>query len=114
MLTYLLTNLLTHHQVGYGLSADAHHMTSSSGHGAARAMRSALTDAACLPSDITYINAHATSTPTGDAAELSAIAEVFGGIDARTRGGRKEGEEAVFVSSTKGALGHQVCVCIYV
>ena len=81
---------------GYGLSGDAHHITVPSGDGAARAMRAALLDAGLDASHVGYVNAHATSTPLGDTAELNALQGVFGD-DARP---------PVLVSSTKGALGH--------
>jgi 3-oxoacyl-[acyl-carrier-protein] synthase II len=66
--------------VGYGLSADAVHVSSppENGDGAIRAILSALNDASLKPADIDYINAHATSTPVGDAVEANAIAKVFG------------------------------------
>src|SRR3546814_5309672 len=66
--------------VGFGLSSDAHHITSpcSDGVGAARAMRMALDDAR-LPADaIDYVNAHGTSTPVGDLAEVAGLKSVFG------------------------------------
>ncbi|XP_018791270.1 PREDICTED: 3-oxoacyl-[acyl-carrier-protein] synthase, mitochondrial [Bactrocera latifrons] len=83
--------------LGYGLSGDAYHITSPSedGTGATLAMQRAITDARILPRDITYVNAHATSTPTGDRIEAHAIERVFG-----------EHVSQVRVSSTKGAHGH--------
>lgn len=83
--------------LGYGLSGDAYHITSPSedGTGATLAMQRAITDARILPTDITYVNSHATSTPTGDRIEAHAVARVFG-----------EHVSQVRVSSTKGAHGH--------
>jgi len=82
---------------GFGMSADAHHMTSpaDNGAGAAASMRMALADGGLTPSDISYINAHGTSTPQGDIAETDAIKSVFGSH-----------AKAVAVSSTKSMTGH--------
>jgi 3-oxoacyl-[acyl-carrier-protein] synthase II len=83
--------------VGYGMTADAHHMTAPDpeGDGATRAMQLALNDAALAPSAIGYINAHGTSTPYNDKFETIAIKRVFGD-DARR----------LAVSSTKSMTGH--------
>src|SRR5207245_11167913 len=65
---------------GYGLSADAYHMTAppEDGEGAARAMKMALDHARISPNEVDYINAHATSTGLGDISETRAIKAVFG------------------------------------
>ncbi len=65
---------------GYGMSADAHHITQPppDGAGAALAMERALENAGALPEQVTYVNAHGTGTPLGDVAELTAIQKVFG------------------------------------
>ena len=83
--------------VGYGASADAFHLTQPApeGEGAQRAMRAALLDAQLTPSDVHYINAHGTSTPTGDGQELLAIKRVFGAS-----------AKDVMISSTKSMTGH--------
>jgi len=82
-----------------GAAADAHHVTAPppDGRGARDAMRAALLAGGLEPSDVAYVNAHATSTPTGDDVEARALAAVFG--DAFLSG-------ALAVSSTKGATGH--------
>ncbi len=82
---------------GFGESADAHHVTAppESGEGAYRAMKAALKRAGLGAGDIGYINAHATATQVGDAAEIAAIRRLFGA-----------GVGRVSVSSTKSATGH--------
>jgi 3-oxoacyl-[acyl-carrier-protein] synthase II len=82
---------------GYGMSGDAYHMTAPDpeGQGAARAMRQALDDAQINPQDISYINAHGTSTQLNDKVETKAIKKVFG-----------EGAKEIPVSSTKSMTGH--------
>lgn len=91
---------------GYGVSGDASHITAppSDGEGGRRAMMSALRDAGNLaPQRVGYINAHATSTPLGDAAELRAIDAIFG-----PSAGMRSPDEPLYVSSTKGATGHML------
>ena len=83
--------------VGYGATSDGHDMVAPSGEGAIRCMRQALAgfdDRAIRASDVQYINAHGTSTPVGDVAELGAVKEVFG-----------EGTTPA-VGSTKSLTGH--------
>ncbi len=82
---------------GYGLSADAYHMTSPhpEGHGAARAMKRALELAEIRPEQVSYINAHGTSTGLGDVCETLAVKAVFG-----------ESAKRIPVSSTKSMTGH--------
>ncbi len=88
--------------VGFGNSCDAHHITApdEQGRGAARSMRSALADAGLNPEDIGYVNAHGTSTPLGDAAEVAAVLEIFADHARASKGGR------VLMSSTKSMHGH--------
>jgi 3-oxoacyl-[acyl-carrier-protein] synthase II len=83
---------------GYGLTADAYHMTAppEDGEGAARAMKLALEHAKISPGDVDYINAHATSTGLGDIAETKAIKLVFG----------EEQAKKVAISATKSMTGH--------
>lgn len=87
---------------GYGCSADAHHLTAPlvDGSGAYRAMKQALKNARMAPSAVDYINAHATSTPLGDAAENMAIKSLMLGPEGRAKAAD------INVSSTKGAIGH--------
>jgi 3-oxoacyl-[acyl-carrier-protein] synthase II len=83
---------------GYGLSSDASHITEPdpSGKNPARALRMAMADAGVKPEDVDYINAHATSTPLGDASETRVIKLAMGEDVARR----------IPVSGTKGATGH--------
>jgi len=85
--------------IGYGMSADAHHMTgiAPEGAGAQRSMRAALKDAAIKPEEVGYVNAHATSTPAGDGNESRAIEAVFGAHALSHR---------LKVSGTKSMTGH--------
>jgi 3-oxoacyl-[acyl-carrier-protein] synthase II len=82
--------------VGYGTSADAYHITAGpeNGDGARRAMLAAIRQAGITAADIQHLNAHATSTPVGDRAELEAIKAVFGT------------DNKIAVTSTKSATGH--------
>ena len=83
--------------VGYGMSADAYHVSAPhpEGRGAARAMRMALETSGLKPEDVDYLNMHGTSTPLGDAAETRGIKEVFG-----------EHAYDMNLSSTKSMTGH--------
>ena len=82
--------------VGYGTTADAHHVTSGpeDGDGARRAMEIAIAQAGISPRAIRHLNAHATSTPVGDLGEIAAIKKLFGS------------NFAIAVSATKSATGH--------
>ncbi len=83
--------------VGYGMTCDAYHMTAPvpGGEGAARAIRMALKDGGLNPSDISYINAHGTSTPANDSTETAAIKAALG-----------ESAYKAAISSTKSMTGH--------
>ncbi len=80
---------------GFGMSADAGHMTAPNMDGPRRAMLSAIANAGLQPSDVDYVNAHGTSTPLGDINETQAIKAAFG-----------EHAKNLVVNSTKGATGH--------
>lgn len=80
--------------IGYGFSSNGDHISTPNVEGPARAMKMALEQAGKTPDQIDYINAHATSTPVGDANEAAAIAQVFG-------------ENGPWVSSTKSMTGHE-------
>ena len=82
---------------GFGMTADAHHITAPApdGAGAQDAMRLAMKDAGIKPEQVTYINAHGTSTPHGDAAETAAVKAVFG-----------EHARSLIFASTKSMTGH--------
>ncbi|KAL2188860.1 thiolase-like protein [Thermothelomyces heterothallicus CBS 203.75] len=87
---------------GYGCSGDAYHMTAprEDGSGALSSMKRALKNAGIRPAQVDYINAHATGTQVGDAAEAAAIRSLMLGEEG------VEDESRVTVSSTKGAIGH--------
>jgi 3-oxoacyl-[acyl-carrier-protein] synthase II len=84
---------------GFGMSADAFHMTqpSEGGEGAASCMRNALNDAGLSADQVDYVNAHGTSTPAGDVAETQAIKRVF-----------SNNLKSLAVSSTKSMTGHML------
>jgi 3-oxoacyl-[acyl-carrier-protein] synthase I len=79
--------------LGYAFTSDGYDMTAPSGEGSVRCMEQALQDAEVTPDQVDYVNAHATSTPVGDAIEAQAIAQVFG--------------NGPYVSSTKSMTGHE-------
>ncbi len=83
--------------IGYGLTADAYHMTSppENGEGAQRCMRMALAKAGITPEQVDYVNAHGTSTPVGDLCEVRALKAVFGAH-----------AKSLSISSTKSMTGH--------
>ena len=81
---------------GYGFSSDAHHVTSPSSEGPARAMKMTLKDSGLTPDEIDYINAHGTSTPIGDLNELIAIKMALG----------EKAAKQLSISSTKSMTGH--------
>lgn len=80
---------------GFGMGADAHHITQPSAEGCARAMRAALEDSALRPEQVGYVNAHGTGTAANDATETAAIRLAFG-----------ETAERLAISSTKSVHGH--------
>jgi 3-oxoacyl-[acyl-carrier-protein] synthase-1 len=80
--------------LGYAMNSDGYDMTVPSGEGSRRCMQLALADAGIMPEQVDYLNAHASSTPVGDAAEARAIAAVFG--------------KGPLVSSTKSMTGHEL------
>ena len=81
--------------VGFGMSGDAYHITAPSGDGAALCMKNALHDAGLNPTDVDYVNAHGTSTPVGDLAEVGAAKKIFGDYAYK-----------LAMSSTKSVTGH--------
>jgi 3-oxoacyl-[acyl-carrier-protein] synthase II len=85
--------------IGYGMSADAHHITGmpEDGDGCLRAMKNALNSAKLQPREVDYVNAHATSTPLGDVAESKAMQQLFG---------EHATSHKLMISSTKSMTGH--------
>lgn len=90
--------------IGTGNSCDANHITAPdpAGSGAARSMRWALRDAKLNSDQIDYVNAHGTSTPLGDSAEVAAVLSIFGDHARKSKGGK------LLMSSTKSMLGHSL------
>ncbi len=84
--------------VGYGVSADAYHLTAPDpeGRGAARCMQMALEHAGLKPEEVNYVNTHGTSTPLGDICEVKAIKQVFG----------EHATNGLLISSSKSMTGH--------
>ena len=80
--------------IGYGFSSNGAHISNPTVEGPVRSLHRAIRDAGIMAADVNYINAHATSTPAGDASEAKAIDEVFGA-------------KKPFVSSTKSMTGHE-------
>lgn len=80
--------------IGYGFSSNGDHISTPNVDGPSRAMKKAINQANIKPSDVAYVNAHATSTPVGDGNEAKAIVKVFG-------------EKGPYVSSTKSMTGHE-------
>ena len=80
--------------IGYGFSSNGAHISNPTVEGPVRSLHRAIRDAGIMAADVDYINAHATSTPAGDASEARAIDEVFGA-------------KKPFVSSTKSMTGHE-------
>lgn len=80
--------------IGYGFSSNGEHISNPTVQGPSRSLRMAMRDSGLEPGDVSYINAHATSTPAGDASEARAIFEVFGHVNTP-------------VSSTKSMTGHE-------
>ncbi|MEA5097117.1 MAG: beta-ketoacyl-ACP synthase II, partial [Burkholderiaceae bacterium] len=83
--------------IGFGMSADAHHMTAplEDGSGAARCMNNAIKDAGINPDEVNYVNAHGTSTPLGDMAETVAVKRTLG-----------DHAKNIVMSSSKSMIGH--------
>ena len=86
--------------LGYGMTGDAYHITTPSGVGAVQAMQMSLDDAGLPPEAVGHVNAHATSTPLGDASENKAVKEVFG-----------KHADKLQISAPKGATGHMLGAC---
>lgn len=87
--------------VGFGATSDGHDMVAPSGEGAVRCMRQAL---ATVRTPVDYINAHGTSTPVGDTAELNAVREVFGAQSPQS----PQSAQMPLISSTKSISGHSL------
>jgi len=83
--------------IGYGMSADAHHITSPAGDGAMKSMQNAIADAKVNAQVVDYINAHGTSTPAGDVVEAQAVKNAFG-----------DHAYQLSISSTKSMIGHSL------